>query len=322
MRCLAALASLTALLLLTAPAHAALQGRDLDPSRSGYEAYFDSERNVTWLADAGYAYTSRQSSDGRLTFFQALSWAEQLELYGLRGWRLPVVRPRDVAGCIAGHVSVGCGSTADPQPSELWDLMNDSLALRSLFLQDPRPTLRDYGFSLPEKPRVQVPGLDPGVLFDNVADSYWVAALRSTIVECLPGGDCDLGNPDPGPVTIGGFWSPDGRTFQRCLLAVQCTVSPEPGSGVRGYPAPPTGTFYTSIETIWPWKMDMLTDFQAHDFAPTATANVWLVRTGDVTPVPTPASWTYLLLGLGMLYRRRRPAASRRGAQRARRASP
>lgn len=263
-------------------------------------------RNVTWLADADYAYTSGRAVDGRLSFAEALAWAAGLELYGVRGWRLPVGRPHDVAGCIAGSVTVGCGSITGPQPSELWDLMHDALAPRSLYLQGSHPTLLDYRAAASGNERVQVPGLDPGVRFDNVMQFYWVAALRSEIAECSPGAECDPTTPVPAPVPTGGYRSPDGQTFYRCLIPAQCAGTSDGDPTVRAYPEPPLGTFHTGTEAVWPWQMEMLTDFQQFRGGTSAPAHVWLVRTGDIAPVPEPASWVSLLVELGLLCARAR----------------
>lgn len=300
MRSIAATILLPMLLVIGTSAGAALQGRDLDRSRAGYEAYYDTVRNVTWLADADYAYTSGRSTNGKLSFAEALSWAEQLELYGVRGWRLPVVRPLDANGCVAGHVSVFCGVPIAAQPSELWDLMHDSLALESIYQSGPLPNLQDYRNAAAGAERLQIPGRDGGVSFANVMSSYWLAGLRRESSECPPGSTCDQGA-EPMPVPVGGYWSPDGQSFSRCLFASQCAAVAQPGSAVRGYPDLPNGSAFTGVESVWPWQIDMLTDFQTYVGESSATANVWLVRTGDVSPVPEPAMWCMMLGGIGLL---------------------
>ena len=47
-------------------ANAALIGRDLDGDLATFEAYFDTDLNVTWLADANV--------NGRMTWAQANTW--------------------------------------------------------------------------------------------------------------------------------------------------------------------------------------------------------------------------------------------------------
>ena len=99
---LIAAVSLTTAMLVPA-AHAAavpgqgtwettLQGRDLDGDLSnGYEAYYDTVLNITWLAKA-------DASGQALTWGQAINWTMALDVYGIRGWRLPTVKPVDGVG--------------------------------------------------------------------------------------------------------------------------------------------------------------------------------------------------------------------------------
>lgn len=94
---------------------ATLKGRDLDGNTSnGFEAYYDTVLNITWLADANYAQTTGHTSaanggvepdsvydstikwtDSRMGWDAAQSWATNLTVYGINGWRLPtVIGPR------------------------------------------------------------------------------------------------------------------------------------------------------------------------------------------------------------------------------------
>lgn len=52
-------------------------------------AYYDTEADLTWLADANYAQTSGFDSDGRMNWATADAWAANLEIGGVIGWRLP-----------------------------------------------------------------------------------------------------------------------------------------------------------------------------------------------------------------------------------------
>ncbi len=64
-------------------------------SRLGGQAYFNDEANLTWLADANYAATQYANSggtvgdaDGLMTWAEATSWAANLVVDGVSGWRL------------------------------------------------------------------------------------------------------------------------------------------------------------------------------------------------------------------------------------------
>ncbi len=71
-----------------------LQGRDLDGSlANGYEAYYDTDLKITWLADASYSRESGYEEAYPMYWGGAKGWAEQLNVNGITGWRLPDVKP-------------------------------------------------------------------------------------------------------------------------------------------------------------------------------------------------------------------------------------
>jgi len=57
--------------------------------RLGGLAYYDTEADLTWLADANYAMTSGYDVDGRMFWADANAWAAGLTVDGVGGWRLP-----------------------------------------------------------------------------------------------------------------------------------------------------------------------------------------------------------------------------------------
>jgi len=56
--------------------------------RLGGLAYYDTEADLTWLADANYAQTSGYDADGRMNWTGANAWAAGLDINGITGWRL------------------------------------------------------------------------------------------------------------------------------------------------------------------------------------------------------------------------------------------
>lgn len=50
---------------------------------------YDDVANITWLADANYAQTSNFDADGKMTWFQSTTWAEQLSIDGFSNWYIP-----------------------------------------------------------------------------------------------------------------------------------------------------------------------------------------------------------------------------------------
>lgn len=105
-----------ALGLVSGSAHAALQGRDLNGSPGSFEAYYDTDRNITWLADANYAKTSGYDADGKMDWAAANYWVANLSFTdGVNvydNWRLPATSQPD-ASCSdqSGGASFGYGCT-------------------------------------------------------------------------------------------------------------------------------------------------------------------------------------------------------------------
>ncbi len=81
---------------------AGLIGRDLDGDSSTFEAIYDSDLDITWLADANAAAGSGyddgyDNTDGRLTWISAMAWAAELDVWGYSDWRLPETRLPDTS---------------------------------------------------------------------------------------------------------------------------------------------------------------------------------------------------------------------------------
>lgn len=72
---------------------------------------YDTDLNITWLADANYALTSgydhQDATDGFMTWSYANAWADQLVYAGFSNWRLPTTLQPD-ASC-ANQYSFGSG---------------------------------------------------------------------------------------------------------------------------------------------------------------------------------------------------------------------
>ena len=58
---------------------------------------YDDVNNITWAADANLAQTSGYDADGKMTWTEAVAWADQLTLGGFTNWSLPTTVPA-VAG--------------------------------------------------------------------------------------------------------------------------------------------------------------------------------------------------------------------------------
>jgi hypothetical protein len=109
--------------LISSPAHATLQGRDLNGSAGSFEAYYDTELDITWLADANYAKTSNYDADGKMTWDAANIWAANLSFTDgvivYDNWRLPTVNPVNGANFNYSYSTDGSTdwgyNTASPQ---------------------------------------------------------------------------------------------------------------------------------------------------------------------------------------------------------------
>ena len=93
----------TCLAVVSFSANAALE------SRLGGLAYYDTEADLTWLADANYAKTSGYDLDGYMTWADANAWAAGLSVGGVTGWRLPDTNP--VNGTTYNYTFAYDGST-------------------------------------------------------------------------------------------------------------------------------------------------------------------------------------------------------------------
>ena len=59
---------------------------------------YDVDRNITWLADANYAFNSGYDDDGAMLWLDALDWAANLNYGGYTNWRLPTALNPDGSG--------------------------------------------------------------------------------------------------------------------------------------------------------------------------------------------------------------------------------
>lgn len=102
-------ASIVCLTLISFGANAELVGRLADGD-GNFQAYYDTDADLTWLADLKYAQGSSYDldgtgqDDGYLNWTAATDWTAQLDIDGVTGWRLATGDPDAVAGT---YTSVG-----------------------------------------------------------------------------------------------------------------------------------------------------------------------------------------------------------------------
>lgn len=117
------LAGLTLNIVLAGSAQAALQGRDLNGSADSFEAYYDTELDITWLADANYAQTTGHSvnyaqnpgftATGGMNWAASKAWVAGLSFTNgvqvFDNWRLPTLTP--INGVSFQYLDSSDGST-------------------------------------------------------------------------------------------------------------------------------------------------------------------------------------------------------------------
>ncbi|MEQ1662227.1 MAG: PEP-CTERM sorting domain-containing protein [Thiobacillus sp.] len=113
---------LVAAVLASGSAHAVLQGRDLNGSADSFEAYYDTDLNITWLANA--------NMNGPMDWATANTWAANLSIVdtvnniNYDNWRLPTTLQPDTS---CGDQSGGYSSGLDCTGSEMGHLFYNEL---------------------------------------------------------------------------------------------------------------------------------------------------------------------------------------------------
>lgn len=166
-------------LLAALPAQAALHDR-------GGGLIFDDVLNITWLADANYAKTSGHDSDGRMTWDNAMAWADNL-VYSVRNvdytdWRLPTIVDTGTSGCNLAKSGTDCGfnvqtvdTSTDPDTvySELAHMYYNNLGFKGYY----SPTgayQSDFGIFENGTEGGERDGLGPnGAIVNLQSNVYW-----------------------------------------------------------------------------------------------------------------------------------------------------
>ena len=114
--------STVTVLFLSTTANAALI------ERLGGLAYYDTDANLTWLADANYAQTSGYDADGYMDWVEANAWASGLNISGVTGWRLPTTSQPDL-GCSNqdDEKSWGYGCTSSEMGNLFYNVLGGEL---------------------------------------------------------------------------------------------------------------------------------------------------------------------------------------------------
>lgn len=89
------------------------------------DAYYDTTLKITWLAN--------WNVNGGMTWNDAMAWAAGLNVYGLVGWRLPVMSDTGTIGCNYSYSGTDCGYNVDTSTSEIAHMWYVTLGGKPLY---------------------------------------------------------------------------------------------------------------------------------------------------------------------------------------------
>lgn len=124
------LRGISLMVLLAGPADAALL------SRLSGQAYYDTALDITWLADANFAWTSGYDGDGLMSMAAAQTWIASLNAanhLGVNDWRLPAIVDTGTPGCNPAYVGTDCGWNVDLSTGEMAHLYYSTLGNLGLY---------------------------------------------------------------------------------------------------------------------------------------------------------------------------------------------
>lgn len=84
------------------------------------DAFYDTALNISWLRDTNYAMTSGYNSTGAMTYTEAVQWVKTLSIYGISGWRLPNIAPKNAYGFVYGWTNNASTDEGVAKPGIGW----------------------------------------------------------------------------------------------------------------------------------------------------------------------------------------------------------
>ena len=124
--------SLIAASLISSAAHAALQGRDLNGSAGGFEAYYDTDLNITWLATANNTPMNWATAN---TWAANFSFTDGVNVYD--NWRLPTTLQPDPSCEIQEGISAGFNCTGSEMGHLFYSELSGTAGQSILTSSDP-----------------------------------------------------------------------------------------------------------------------------------------------------------------------------------------
>lgn len=163
--------------LISSGANAALE------SRLGGLAVYDTDRNITWLANANLAVTETfgvsgiNANNGTMNWYTAQSWIGAMNTsnyLGYHDWRLPTVAGSSI--CNWDGSGLGCGYNVNTSYSEMAHLFYDELGNKAIYSS--AGVYQDSGYGLVDDPA----NPNDESLFTNLQSrSYWNGTMYADI---------------------------------------------------------------------------------------------------------------------------------------------
>lgn len=112
-----------------------LQARDINGDGK-VDAYFDRALNITWLADWD-VYKQWKNGEFSVYWREASAWASSLDVYGVTGWRLPLVSDDGGSNSPCAAAVNFCGTDPGVNSSELAHMWYETLGNIACYPGDP-----------------------------------------------------------------------------------------------------------------------------------------------------------------------------------------
>lgn len=199
-----------------------LLGRDLDGDLSTAEAYYDTDLDITWLADANFArfdFPNNSNYPGSASWSNAMDWVANLDPYGsgTTDWRLPATVDGGAPG--PSPEDYGRNITVHSELSHLYYVTLGNLAYDGVTNTGPFQNVVYDGTSSPinvasvylSETRIEAAGAvwvfeftTGGQFYDFVSDAYgqsWPVHSGDVGTDCTQAG-CVTALPPPPPPPV------------------------------------------------------------------------------------------------------------------------
>ena len=156
--------------------------RDADPNTPGIEAYYDTDLNITWIADANLAATN---TFGVPIYSFGMSWSMANEwiaamntaaYLGYSDWRLTTVADTGTPGCNFAYSGTDCGYSVDLTTGAMahmfYSTLGNTPGIDTSGVQ--QPCYRDFAGPGCLTNTGPFSNLQPELYWSGTADPFWI----------------------------------------------------------------------------------------------------------------------------------------------------